>query len=99
MISFCEKFRDEHVTLKVYLICLTGLGTKLHRILLALCGQRGFKYAIVEPANPATYHIYTKKLNGKEFTSVYLPTFVTNDGRKPFEHLDLEIQLIVFDLQ
>ncbi|CAF1100456.1 unnamed protein product [Rotaria sordida] len=76
-----------------------GLGTKLHQILLALCGQRGFKHAIVEPANPATYHMYTKKLNGKEFTSVYLPTFVTSDGRRSFEHCDLAIQLIVFDLQ
>jgi hypothetical protein len=43
--------------------------------------------------------MYTKKLHGKEFTSVYLPTFVASGGQRPFEHLDLEIQLIVFDLQ
>ena len=71
----------------------------MHRILLARFAQRGFKQAIVEPGNPATYHIYMKKLNGKEFTSIYLPTFVSSDGQRPFEHYDEHIQLIVFDLQ
>jgi len=78
---------------------LTELGKKLQQILLAHCGRRRFKHAVVEPANPGAYHIYTKKLNGKEFTSIYLPTFVSSDGRRPFEYYDGEIQLIVFDLQ
>ncbi|CAF1049267.1 unnamed protein product [Adineta steineri] len=76
-----------------------GLATKLQQILLVHCDQRGFKYVFVEVANPATYHIYTKKLKGKEFTSISLSTFVTSDGRKPFLHYHGEIQLIVFDLQ
>jgi hypothetical protein len=78
---------------------LTGLGTKLQQIVLAHCGRHGFKHAVVEPANPATYHIYMKKLNRKEFTSIYLPTFVSSNGERPFEHYDGDIQLIVFDLQ
>ena len=88
-----------NVTIENCILCLTGLCTKLHQILLALGAQRGFKHAIVEPTDPATYHIYTKKLNGTEFTSVYLPTFVSSDGQRPFEHFDAEIKLIVFDLQ
>jgi len=77
---------------------LIGLGTKFQQILLSHCRQRGFKHAIVETTNPAMYHIYTKKLNGKEFASIYLPTFVTSDDRRPFEHFEGNIPLIVFDL-
>ena len=54
---------------------------------------------MVQTTNPATYHIYTKKLNGKEFTSVYLPMFELTDGQKPFEDYHETIRLIVFDLQ
>ncbi|UJR19364.1 hypothetical protein I4U23_022493 [Adineta vaga] len=75
-----------------------GLATKLHQILFVRCRQRGFKHIFVEVANPATYHIYLKKLNGKKITSISLSTFISNDNRRPFEHLDEEIQLVVFDL-
>ncbi|CAF1532248.1 unnamed protein product [Adineta steineri] len=76
-----------------------GLATKLQQILLIYCRQRGFKQVFVEVANPATYHIYTKKLKGKEFTSISLPTFISSDGRRPFEDYNGELQLIVFYLQ
>ncbi|CAF0914693.1 unnamed protein product [Adineta ricciae] len=75
-----------------------GLATKLHEILFARCRQHAFRHVFVEVANPATHYIYTKKLNGKEFASTSLATFVSNDGRRPFEHFDGKIQLIVFDL-
>ncbi|CAF1180170.1 unnamed protein product [Rotaria sordida] len=75
-----------------------GFVTKLHQILFDRCRQRGFKHIFVEVANPATYYIYTKKFNGKEFASISLSKFISNDGRRPFEGYDGEIQLIVFDL-
>jgi len=78
--------------------CLIGLGTKLQQILLNHCRQRKYKHAIVETSNPTMSHIYTNKFNGKEFTSIYLPTFVTSNGRKPFEHYEANVPLIVFDL-
>lgn len=78
--------------------CLIGLGTQFQQILLNHCRQCGFKHAIVETSNPAMNHIYTKKLNGKEFTSIDLPTFVTSNGRRPFEHYEGNVPLIVFDL-
>ncbi len=57
---------------------------------------------IVDSTSPAIYHIYTKKLNGKVFTSIYAPTWISKNGigddYRPFEHFDAEITFIVFDL-
>lgn len=78
---------------------LIGLCTKLQQILLAHCRQRGFKHAIVHPANPISYHIYVEKLHGQVITSIHLPTFVSKDGQKPFEDYDAEIQVVLLDLQ
>jgi hypothetical protein len=93
------KGESDSITVKLYLIYLTGLATKLHQILFAHCAKHGFKHAVVEPANPATYHMYTKKLNGKELSSIDLPTFVSSNGERPFEHFQEKVQLILFDLQ
>ena len=76
-----------------------GLATKIHRITLEHCARRGFEHAVVEPANPVTYHIYTKKLNGKELSSIDLSTFVLKNGERPFEDFQGQIQLILLDLQ
>lgn len=80
------------------LLRLTGLATKLQRVLFAHCRQRGFKHAVVEPGNPASYHIYAKKLNGKVITSIHLPTFVSSNGQNPFEDYDADVQVILLDL-
>ena len=77
----------------------TGLATKLHQVLLPNCARHGFKHAVVEPANPATYHMYINKFNGKELSSIDLSTFVSNNGQKPFEHFQGKVQLILIDLK
>jgi len=89
------KGESESITVKLYLIDLTGLATKLHQILFAHCA----KHAVVEPVNPATYHMYTNKFNGKELSSIDLPTFVLSNGERPFEHFQGKVQLILLDLQ
>lgn len=96
---FPVRIFETNLTLWNCILCLTGLATKLNEIVLTHCSRRGFKHAMVETTNPAAHHIYTKKLNGRVFTSIYLPTFVMRDGQRPFEHYDAEISLIVFELQ
>jgi hypothetical protein len=93
------KGQSESITVKLYLIYFIGLATKLHQILIAHCAKHGFKHAVVEPANPATYHMYTKKFNGKELSFIDLPTFVSSNGERPFEYFQGKVQLILLDLQ
>ena len=79
-----------------------GLGTKLNQVLLEHAHRRGFKHVIVDVISPAIYHIYTKKLNGKVFTSIHAPSWISKDGTghdyRPLEHFNADIPLIVFDL-
>jgi hypothetical protein len=81
---------------------LIGLGTKLNQVLLEHARRRGFKHVVVDATNPTIYYIYTKKLNGKVFTSIYAPTWISKDGNgddyRPLEHFNAEITFIVFDL-
>ncbi|UJR18654.1 hypothetical protein I4U23_005562 [Adineta vaga] len=78
-----------------------GLGTKLRRLALEHAHQRGYKQAIVETSNPVTYHIYMKKLGGKEFASIYAPTWIwkkNGNSSLPFENFERNMSLLVIDL-
>jgi hypothetical protein len=57
---------------------------------------------IVDATSPNMHHIYTKKLNGKVFTSIYAPTWISKNRNgedyRPLEHFNAEITFILFDL-
>ncbi|CAF0924846.1 unnamed protein product [Rotaria sordida] len=67
-----------------------GVGSRLRA---AMCNHardtKGFQYALVQASNPATRHIYTKKMGGKELTIFDPRTWVwkkKDDGlSRPFE--------------
>jgi hypothetical protein len=85
-----------------FIFSLLGLGTKLNQVFLENARHRKFKHVVVDTTNPNMHHIYTKKLNGKVFTSIYAPTWISKtengDDYRPFEHFHAEISLVVFDL-
>ncbi|CAF4089613.1 unnamed protein product [Rotaria sp. Silwood1] len=51
--------------------CGKGVASRLRA---SICDHardaKGFQYALVQVSNPATRHIYTKKLGGKELTVI-----------------------------
>ncbi|CAF3211138.1 unnamed protein product [Rotaria sp. Silwood2] len=68
-----------------------NLATKLR---IHLCNYardiKGFQYAFIQTMNPATRHIYVKKMNGKEMKIVDLATWQWkkkgDDSSYPFKH-------------